>query len=317
MGIQDRDYYREGPSFLDRVGEQGATVWLIAITCGLFFGQMLSAGPPVRGADPNPILRGPLVTLGAFDSDRIAEGEVWRLITPVFLHAGIMHLFGNMLVLYFMGTRLEERYGSREFVLLYLASGVFASLVYLGAQMSGAADAARAVGASGAVFGILIVYAFNFPRQQILLFFVIPMPVWLLAVLWVGFDAISATGEMARPNAPRGRTAYFAHLGGAFFGLIYYKTGLQFTALFARREKTRARPRLRVIPAPVEEEKTPEPVGAPVPAAPRPAGAADEQLEAKLDAVLEKVSKHGQDSLTPEEKEILVKASELYKKRRK
>jgi hypothetical protein len=70
-----------------------------------------------------------------------------------------------------------------------------------------------------------------------------------------------------------------------------------------------------LVPPP--EEETPEPVGAPVPVAPKPAGAADEQLEAKLDAVLEKVSKHGQESLTPEEREILVKASELYKKRRK
>ena len=76
------------------------------------------------------------------------------------------------------------------------------------------------------------------------------------------------------------------------------------------------RPKLRVVVPPVEEE-TPEPVGAPVQAAPRPAEAADEQLEAKLDAVLEKVSKHGQESLTPEEREILFKASELYKKRRK
>ena len=88
------------------------------------------------------------------------------------------------------------------------------------------------------------------------------------------------------------------------------------------RSKVRARPRLRVAPPPEDEqEQEPEPVGAPVQsqqAQARPtAGAADEQLEAKLDAVLEKVSKHGQDSLTAEEREILVKASELYKKRRK
>jgi hypothetical protein len=78
----------------------------------------------------------------------------------------------------------------------------------------------------------------------------------------------------------------------------------------------RVRPKLRVVVPPVEEE-APEPVGASVQAAPRPAEAADEQLEAKLDAVLEKVSKYGQESLTPEEREILFKASELYKKRRK
>ncbi len=317
MGIQDRDYYREGPSFLDRVGQQGATVWLVAITCGIFFGQMLTAGPPARG---NPVLLSPLVTYGAFDQTQVMAGEVWRLLTPLFLHSGIFHIFGNMLVLYFTGTRLEERYGSREFVLLYLASGLFASLVYMAAQLVGLADTARAVGASGAVFGVLIVYAFHFPRQQVLLFFVIPMPVWLLATLWVGYDAISATGELANPNVPRGRTAYFAHLGGAFFGLLYYQLELKLSAPFVRSPRARARPKLRVLPSPLSEPREPEPVGVPVQAAaaaPPPAKAADEQLEAKLDAVLEKVSKYGQESLTDEEREILFRASELYKKRRK
>jgi membrane associated rhomboid family serine protease len=319
MGIQDRDYYREGPSFLDRMGQQGATVWIVAITVGLFFGQALTAGPPARVAGDNPILRSPLVEYGAFDQAKVLEGEVWRLLTPLLLHSGIMHLFGNMLVLFFTASRLEERYGSREIVLLYLASGLVSSLIYMLAQVAGIADTARAVGASGAVFGVLIVYAFHYPRQQVLLFFVIPMPVWLLATLWVGFDALSATGELVNPNAPRGRTAYFAHLGGALFGLLYYQLELNLSAVFVRSKRARARPRLRVIPAPVREEREPEPVGAPVHAPPpaAPSKPADEQLEAKVDAVLEKVSKHGQESLTAEEREILFKASELYKKRRK
>ena len=89
--------------------------------------------------------------------------------------------------------------------------------------------------------------------------------------------------------------------------------------VFDRKPQTRVRPKLRVVVPPVEEEVA-EPVGAPVnKAAPPPAGggAADEQLEAKLDAVQEKVSKQGKESLTPEERQILVRASELYKKPRK
>jgi hypothetical protein len=93
---------------------------------------------------------------------------------------------------------------------------------------------------------------------------------------------------------------------------------VQFSRLFTRGPRTSVRPKLRVLPAPAEaQEREPEPVGAPVQATPRPNEAADEQLEAKLDAVLEKVSKHGQGSLTPEEREILFRASELFKKRRK
>ena len=317
MGIQDRDYYREHHSFLDRVGQQGATVWLIAITVGIFFGQTLTTVPGVRGGEPNPILRSLLVSVGAFDVDRIADGEVWRLVTPVFLHAGLWHLFGNMLVLYFTGIRLEQRYGSREFILLYLAAGIFASLVYFGMQMAGNASPARAVGASGAVFGVLVVYAFHYPRQQVLLFFVIPMPVWLLASMWVALDMFSAAGEMANPNGARSQIAHFAHLGSALFGFLYYQSGWEFRRLFARRPASSDRLRLRIAPPP--DEDVSEPVGAAVETAPRPREkeAADEQLEAKLDAVLAKVTKYGQESLTVEEREILFRASDLYKKRRK
>lgn len=304
MGIQDRDYYREGPSFLDRVGQQGATVWLVAITCGVFFGQCVTGNP----------LRGPLAEIGAFDTRLILAGEVWRLFTPVFLHADLWHLLFNMLALYWAGQQLERLHGSREFVLFYLAAGVGANVVYLAAQLAELTPEGRAVGASGAVTAALVVYACHFPHARVRLNFILPMPVWLLVVLFVGMDVVFAL--RVAPDPRGGRIAYFAHLGGAAFGLLYYQSGWQFSRLFARTPKARVRPRLRIA-TPPPEERTPEPVGAPVETAPRPAAAADEQLEAKLDAVLEKVSKHGQESLTAEEREILFKASELYKKRRK
>jgi membrane associated rhomboid family serine protease len=259
------------------------------------------------------VMKSPLVEIGAYDPKRIVEGEVWRLLTAVFLHSSIAHVFFNMLILYWAGQRLEEMYGAREFTLFYLLSGVGANLIYLSAQLAGAADMSRAVGASGAVIAVLIVFACHFPHAQVRLYFFIPMPVWLLAVLAVGFDVMFA---MSVPDPRPGRIAYFGHIGGAICGLLYYRSGVQFSRLFVRSAKPRVRPKLRVV-VPPPEEPTPEPVGAPVEAAPRPAKAADEQLEAKLDAVLEKVTKYGQESLTPEEREILFKASELYKKRRK
>lgn len=305
MGIQDRDYYREGPSFLDRVGQQGATVWLVAITCGVFFGQMFSG-----------VLKSPLVQIGAYDPRLILEGEVWRLLTGCFLHSGIGHIFFNMLILFWAGQRLEEMYGAREFVLFYLLAGIGANVLYLCAQLAGLAPMNPAVGASGAVTAVLIVFACHFPHAQVRLYFLIPMPVWLVAILFVGFDAVFALSAVPDPRGAR--IAYFGHIGGAIFGLLYYQAGWRFSQIFARSPKARVRPKLRVVVPPPSEERMPEPVGAPVEAAPKPASApADEQLEAKLDAVLEKVSKHGQESLTPEEREILVKASELYKKRRK
>src|SRR5262245_13271086 len=98
MGIQDRDYYREGPSFLEKVGQQGATVWLIAITCGIFLGQCVTGAPG----------RGPLAQLGIYDTKLILDGEVWRLFTSMFLHNDLLHVVFNMLILYFVGRRLED-----------------------------------------------------------------------------------------------------------------------------------------------------------------------------------------------------------------
>jgi membrane associated rhomboid family serine protease len=296
MGIQDRDYYREGPSFLDRVGAQGATVWLVAITCGVFFGQILSNDA--------------LTQLGAYNPTLILQGQVWRLTAAVFLHGGAGHLFVNMLFLFWIGQRVEAVYGAREFGLIYLCSGTFANVVYLGAYLARLCPETSAVGASGAVTAVLVLFAFNFPRQKLLLFFVAPVPAWAAIALFVMFDLFGAIGQRG------GDVAYLVHLGGALFGLLYFESGWQFSKAFVPAAKARARPKLRLAPPPADERE-PEPVAAPVPAAPRAAEAADEQLEAKLDFVLEKVSKHGQGSLTAEEREILFRASELFKKRRK
>ncbi len=306
MGIQDRDYYRdESGGFFGAWGRQGITVWLIAITCVLFFGQVITGNP----------LRNPLVQFGVYQPQLILEGQVWRLLTPVFLHADLVHLICNMIILYWAGSRVEEVYGGWEVLAFYLVSGVFASGVYLAAYVAGFVAPAPALGASGAVTAVLVLCAFNFPRLQVLLFFVIPMPVWALAVLYVVVDTLGALGAL---NAPVG---YLVHLAGALFASVYYQTGFRFRRVLTRprRPVTQVRPRLRVLPVEPEED-TPTPVGAAVESQPRPKEAVettDAQLEARVDQVLAKVSKYGQESLTPEEREILAKASELHKKRRK
>ena len=312
MGIQDRDYYRDGSGGLPDIwGRQGVVVWIIALTCGVFFGQCITGDP----------IRSPLVGVGAFQPALILEGEVWRLFTPLLLHSGLWHLFCNMLVLYWAGRRMEEDYGSREFLAFYILAGLFAHLAYLLAYAFELTPVVYAVGASGAVTAVFILFACHYPHQQVRLNFILPMPVWLLVIVYVGLDILGAVrGAVGMRTAPIG---YFAHLGGAAFGLLYFQTGVRIGDIFKRSPRAaaeRARPKLRVVPAEVEAE-TPTPVGAAVESQPRPKEVAkepiDEQLEARLDQVLAKVSKYGQESLTPEEREILFKASELYKKRRK
>jgi membrane associated rhomboid family serine protease len=314
MGIQDRDYYRDGTGGPPDVwGRQGVVVWVIAITCGVFLGQFIT-GDPVAS---------PLVRLGEFQPVLILQGEVWRLFTPLLLHGGILHLLFNMLVLYWAGKRMEEDYGSREFLAFYLVAGLFAHTVYLLAYVFDLTPAVRAVGASGAVTGVFVLFACRYPHQTVRLNFILPVPAWLLVIVYVGLDVLGAVqGAIGMRTAPIG---YFAHLGGAAFALLYFRSRVRISHLLARpRAAQRVRPKLRVVPAAEPEEDTPAPVGAAVESPPRPKEAAkepkeaaDEQLEARLDQVLEKVSKYGQESLTPEEREILFRASELYKKRRK
>jgi membrane associated rhomboid family serine protease len=300
MGIHDRDYYRDGGrGVFDSWGQQGATVWLIAVTCVVFLADYVTRD-----------LRNPVLLLnGIYDPARIAEGEVWRLLTPVFLHAGLWHLACNMLVLYWTGTRLEERYGSKEFLAFYLLAGVSANLGYFLMQEAGLMPFTPALGASGAVTAALVLYAFHYPRQRVYLYFVFPMPIWVLVVLYVALDTSGVLG------AVKGQVAYAVHLCGAFFGLVYYQSGRRITALLPEFSRARRQPRLRVVPQDANPE--PEPVGAAVEVPPPAAEPPGEHLEARVDRILEKVSKHGQESLSPEERELLFRASEVYKKRRK
>jgi membrane associated rhomboid family serine protease len=301
MGIQDRDYYRNNShSFLETWGRQGAIVWIIVITTVIYFAQVF-------------VPRNDLLRFGEYTRDGVLSGEVWRLVTPLFLHASLWHLFFNMLVLYWAGTRVEELYGSRETLLFYLIAGIFAQGIYLVAQvMNLSSSNVSAIGASGAVTAVLILFALHYPTHRVLLFFVIPAPMWLVVILFVGMDLLGAFGAGASG------IGYFAHLGGALFGFLYYKSGLRFSGSFARSTVARrVRPQLRILPVEPEEEENAEPVAAAVESQPRPKEASEEHFEAKVDRVLEKVSRHGQESLTAEEREILVKASEVYKKRRK
>ncbi len=302
MGIQDRDYYRDGSGgFLNAWGRQGATIWIIVVTTVVFLLQALKGHPQ----------ESPLVRWGIYAPQLILEGEVWRLLTAVFLHADFWHLFFNMFLLWMVGTRLEDLYGSREFVLFYLFAGLFANLVYFAIQLLGMLPPSFALGASGAVTAALTLHVFNFPRHTWLLFLVVPTPGWVVLILYVAIDTLGALGVM------QGNVAFVVHLGGALFGWLYFLSGIRFDGMLNRsvsRERNR-RPNLRVVPA--ETDDTPEPVGAAVESQARPKETNEESLESRVDQLLEKVSKLGQESLTTEERELLFRASELYKKRRK
>lgn len=310
MGIHDRDYYRDDAGgMFDAWARQGVTVWLIVISCVVWLIQIVSFD--VGGA------RAGLTAFGVYDPVAILRGEVWRLVTPLFMHlptsAGLIALAFNMLTLYTAGRRLEERYGGREFLLFYLAAGVFGYTAYFLTQLVGLLPPGYALGPTPVVVALLVVFACHYPREQVI-FIVFPMPAWLLVVAYLVFAVLNSVG----PATP---IPFAAYLAGALFGFVYYRTGVRLTALLPslpNRSRERAAPKLRVVrPDSDEAGEGSEPVAAGVETAPRSGAAADEPFEARVDRILEKVSRHGQESLTAEERELLFRASELYKKRRK
>ncbi len=311
MGIHDRDYYRENSGgLLQAWGRWGVTNWLIAITTLIFLAQALSrdASRAASFADS------PVAQFAIYDPAKILQGEVWRLVTPIFLHADLWHLAFNMLVLWWAGSRVEELYGKSEFTIFYLASGIFANVLTLSLQAAGIVPVTLALGASGAVTAVIVLYACHAPFQQVSLFFVITVPLWFLVVFYIAMDLLGALGLGQRG------IGYVAHLGGALFGYVYYRTGFRFHALIPSlpsRSRNRARPTLRIVRPDPDDLDEGDRVPAAVESVPRSADNSDETFESKVDRVLDKVSKHGQESLTPEEREILFRASEVYKKRRR
>lgn len=137
----------------------------------------------------------------------------WTLLTSIFLHSTsyTFHLFFNGLVLMFIGPALERRVGGKDFIQLFLAAGIVASL----AQLMVSAPDIPLLGASGAIFGILGALTVMSPRMPILLFFFIPMQLWMLTL---GYGVIEAFLAISRAG---GMIAHMAHFSGLVAGLVY------------------------------------------------------------------------------------------------
>jgi membrane associated rhomboid family serine protease len=137
----------------------------------------------------------------------------WSVVTYMFLHApGLMHILFNMIALYFFGPAVEARLGNRQFVLLYLASGIMAALASLPFT-----PWVPIVGASGAVFGVMLAFASFWPKQQIFIWGIFPIEARWLVILLTGLSLWAGFGGQ------RDGVAHFAHLGGFLGGFLYLK----------------------------------------------------------------------------------------------
>jgi membrane associated rhomboid family serine protease len=161
------------------------------------------------------VSQGALETLFALWPMQPIDGRsyfyLWQIVTYAFLHStdNITHLLFNMLGLWMFGAEIERYVGTRRLLACYFASVVTAALTQLFVPVLFGAPPAPTIGASGGVFGLLLAYAFLFPKRKVVpLFPPIPMPAWLFATFYAGVELfLGVTGTQSG-------VAHFAHLGG-------------------------------------------------------------------------------------------------------
>jgi membrane associated rhomboid family serine protease len=152
--------------------------------------------------------------------DALVAGRWWTLLTSEFSHLWLLHFFINMYVLGSFGPIVENTIGSVRFLSFYLVAAVVASLGHAGVSAFVMGQPGLpALGASGAISGVILLFSFLYPRARILLFGIIPMPAMIGALLFVGLDIIGLIAQFEGGGLPIG---HGAHLGGAATGALYY-----------------------------------------------------------------------------------------------
>lgn len=290
MGIYDREYYRTERQGASAYTPRSVVGWLILVNVALWLLDFFTPDTPHGGHWLSDHMAVHVNTL-------TQPWLWWQFLTAGFAHSpqNFGHILGNMFVLFMFGRDVEENYGSKEFLRLYLVMVVFASVVWsVVNKIAGTPADAAALGASGAIAGVVILYALCFPQRTILLFFVFPMPAWLFGIVIVGLDMFGAFGGSEK------NIAYSMHLAGAAFAFVYYRRGWNLTQLTAGRfalPTFRRKPRLRVhTPEPESESQT--------------------DLAAEVDHILEKIYRDGEASLSAKERKTLETASREYQRKK-
>lgn len=243
----------------------------------------------------------------AFSSAHFFEGKIWTLLSYSFLHSypGLLHIFTNMLGLFFIGRVIEPILGARRFLTLYLASGIVGALLYFSFHFDPSGPGGVLIGASASVSGILAFFCLIKPEERItlLLFFVIPIslkPKWLLRA----YAVISLGLLFAEELYGSGTLAHSAHLGGLLAGFLYYQffysesprlfrsfkePSIELPAWFKKQKKQSTNARYSVN---YSDSST--------------------QLKTEVNRILDKINLHGFASLSEEEKSTLEKAKALF-----
>ena len=210
-----------------------------------------------------------------------SQFQIWRLVTYMFLHGGLWHIVFNMYALWMFGTEIERMWGSRVFLQYYFVTGIGAGIFY---TLVNAGSMIPTLGASGAIYGILVAYAVLFPNRQLMLLFPpIPMRAKTMISIFIGIELFNGIFQS------NDGVAHFAHLGGALVGYLFMKNYKIWEDI---ENKFNAWNRRRRTKNYWEKQRR------------------YEETRKRVDAILDKANRVGFDHLTQEEKEFLKKAGE-------
>ena len=157
---------------------------------------------------------------GLIPSEVVRQGHVWQLVSYMFLHASPFHIIFNMLALWMFGGELERLWGPRYFLRFYFLTGIGAALltVVFAFTLSPSLQHSLIVGASGAIYGLLLAYGLYFPDRPIYMYFVFPIPAKYFVLIMGALAFYSSISEA-------GGVAHAAHLGGLLVGYALLKGG--------------------------------------------------------------------------------------------
>jgi len=210
-----------------------------------------------------------------------SQFAIWQPVTYMFLHGSFFHILFNMFVLWMFGSDLERTWGSRQFLQYYLICGIGAGLFNVLFQPH---SMVPIIGASGAIYGLLVAFALMYPNRLVYLYFLFPVKVKYMVIVLVAIEFFSSM-----LGSPQSGVAHLAHLGGAVIGFIYIKGILQGRSVKYKVSSYFHRQRMEKYARQKEQEAN---------------------LMEEVDRILDKINEVGYDNLTKREKKILGEASD-------
>ncbi len=230
----------------------------------------------------------------------IHQFKLWQPFTYMFLHGGWFHIIFNCIAIWMFAGELEELWGSSFFLRYYLYSGVGAGIFialmnYITYNQYGGVSPVT-IGASGAIYALLLGYGLNWPNREVLLYFIIPVKIKYLLIF---FGVVEFFGTLSSVTGAAGNISHIGHLGGLFSGFIF----LKFSQRKSRTGITKSKKNEGVVGSALKKARLK-----------KKKNEIDTRIKAKkiIDDLLEKIAREGMSSLTPDEKKKLEWARKHY-----